>query len=79
MNNSIITSFKTLKREFFYFPLCVVGGFELSRLLHSGENFVNMETWIDLPTFESLYQVNEDGNVRSIFRYNKVLKGYVKK
>ena len=78
MNNSIITLFKTLKREFFYFPLSVVGGFELSRLPHSGENFFTME-WKDIPTFIWLYQVNEQGDVRSIYRYNKVLKWYIKK
>lgn len=62
MINSIITSFKTLKREFFYFPLCVVGGFELSRLLHSGENFVNMK---EIKWYEWLYSITEDGKVWS--------------
>jgi len=62
---SIITMFKTLKREFFYFPLCVVGGFELSRLLHSGENFVNMSKLKDIPWYEGRYAITEYGEVWS--------------
>lgn len=67
MINSIITSFKTLKREFFYFPLCVVGGFELSRLLHSGENFVTME-WKDIPGYEWIYAISGAWVIKSYSR-----------
>lgn len=43
-----------------------------------------MELWKDIPNFEGLYQASSLGNIRSIYRYKKVLKqtksknGYLK-
>ena len=43
-----------------------------------------MELWKDIPNYEGLYQANINGEIRSIYRYKKVLKqsqsknGYLK-
>lgn len=33
-----------------------------------------MELWKDIPNFEGLYQASINGEIRSIYRYKKILK-----
>jgi len=40
---------------------------------------MNKEIWKDIPNYEGLYQASNLGNIRSIYRYKKILTPYIDK
>lgn len=40
---------------------------------------MNKEEWKDIPNYEGLYQASNLGNIRSIYRYKKIIKPYIDK